>query len=106
MLLVDGQVDREDPVVIGHSEVVGAVGRPSEVDRSIADWLVRVVYQPRLNCGVLSAVEARDIVQLEVGGSDYGNIGVCTSRCQYRSLIACEVVVRISEVGSDAKDSG
>ena len=106
MLLVDSQVDRKDPVVVGHSEVVGAIGRPGEVDGGITDRLVRVVYQPRLNCGVLSTVEARDIVQLEIGGSDYGDVGVCPGRCQHRSLIACEVVVRISEVGADAKDSG
>ena len=81
MLLVDGQIDRENPVVISHSEVIGAIGRPSEVDRGITNRLVRVVYQPRLNCGVLSTVEAWDIIQLEVGGSDYRDVCVCSSRC-------------------------
>ena len=105
-MLIDGQVDCEDPVVIGHGEVVGAVGRPGEVDRGVAHWLVRVVDQSCLDGGVLPTVESRDVVQLEVSCANYGDIDVCSGRCQHRCLIACEVVVRISEVSADAEDPG
>ena len=106
VLIIDGQIDREDPVVIGHGEVVRAIGGPSEVDWSVADRLVRVVNQPRLDRGVLPTVQARDVVQLEVGGSNHGDVDVRSGRGQYGSLVSSEVVVRVSEVSADAEDPG
>ena len=69
--LTDGQVDGKDSVVVCDCDVIGAICRPSVVDRSVANWLLRVVNQPRLDCRVLTTIESGDVVQLEVSGTDY-----------------------------------
>ena len=69
--LADGQVDGEHAVVVCDCDVIGAICRPSVVDRGVADRLVRVVNQPRLDGRILTTIEAGDVVQLEVGGTDH-----------------------------------